>query len=148
MKVIGLDEVGRGCWAGPLVAGAVLLDDSLELPGVQEAWRLADSKVMTKKQRHLADGYIKDSALAYGIGWVSNQEVDKHGLTAAVRLAMQRAMAALSTMEGSGSALFEVADRIIVDGSLNFLKDLPKTEAIIKADGSIPVVSAASILAK
>jgi ribonuclease HII len=148
MKIIGLDEVGRGCWAGPLVACAVLFDDAQELPGLHKTWRLADSKVMTKKQRQLADGYIKHSALAYGIGWVSSQEVDKHGLTAAVRLAMQRAMAALSTMEGSGLPPFEVADRIIVDGSINFLKDLPRTEAIIKADGSIPAVSAASILAK
>lgn len=130
MVIVGIDEVGRGCWAGPVVAGAVILDEPIK--------GLTDSKLLSKKRREVLVLEIKLQAVAIGLGWVSAQEVDTLGLTAAVRLAMQRAMEQITTPY----------DEIIVDGNLNFLVDNLKARAIIKADLSVPSVSAASILAK
>jgi ribonuclease HII len=128
--LIGIDEVGRGCWAGPLLAGAVLLSESI--PG------LKDSKKLSKKQRERLDAEIRVQALAFGIGWVTPKEVDELGLTEAVRIAMRRALAQITVPY----------DEVIIDGSLNFLSDNPKATALIKADDSVPAVSAASIIAK
>lgn len=130
MATLGVDEVGRGCWAGPLVAGAVLLNQPI--PG------LRDSKKLTKKRREVLAAEIKASAAAIGVGWVSAEELDKIGLTAAVGLAMHRAVAAISADY----------DAIIVDGNYNFLADDPRATTLIRADDSVPAVSAASIIAK
>jgi ribonuclease HII len=130
MVTIGVDEVGRGCWAGPLVAAAVILP--APLPG------LKDSKLLSKAQREILNQKVMSSAAAYGIGWVEAEEVDSLGLTAAVRLAMER-------------ALMEVVlpyDELIIDGSYNFFAANPKARAIIRADQTVPAVSAASIIAK
>ncbi len=128
--IVGIDEVGRGCWAGPLVAGAVLLGDPI--PG------LADSKKLSKKRREQLDAEIRLNAIASGLGWVSPAEVDQLGLTEAVRLAMQRAIAAITAPY----------DEIIIDGNYNFLADMPRSSCLVKADDLVPAVSAASILAK
>lgn len=131
MITVGVDEVGRGCWAGPVVAGAVILDSSIA--------GLTDSKLLTKRRRHDLATVIKATAKAYGLGWVEASHVDQLGLTAAVRLAMQRAL------EQIGVAY----DEVIIDGNLNFLADYePKARSLIKADALVPAVSAASILAK
>jgi len=135
--IMGIDEVGRGCWAGPLVAGAVVLPDNYT-HDVKSPWKLADSKKLSRHQRELAALEIPNIAVAYGLGWVSATEVDDVGLTAAVRLAMERAVEAAGVQ----------AEQIIIDGSLNFLAHLPGTQALVKADDSVPAVSAASILAK
>jgi ribonuclease HII len=128
---VGIDEVGRGSWAGPLVAGAViLLDDGIA--------GLSDSKKLTKTQREALDIQIRAQAVAYGIGWVEAAEVDDYGLTAAVGLAMQRALAQLKVD----------FDEMIIDGNLNYFPDEPRAKAVIKADDSVPAVSAASIIAK
>ncbi|MEO7364216.1 MAG: ribonuclease HII [Candidatus Saccharimonadales bacterium] len=130
MVVVGIDEVGRGCWAGPLVAGAVVLGEPIS--GLQ------DSKKLSAKQRERLDLLIHESARAIGLGWIWPATIDEIGLTEAVRQAMQ-------------SALKEIDvgyDEVIIDGNLNFLEYLPKTRALIKADDSIPAVSAASIVAK
>lgn len=127
--IVGIDEVGRGCWAGPLVAGAVILRSPV--PG------LDDSKKLSKKKRNELALLIQANA-EVGLGWVSAGEVDSLGLTEAVRLAMQRAYDGLSLEH----------DKIIIDGNYNFLAHIENTEAIIQADGSIPAVSAASIVAK
>lgn len=136
MKTIGVDEVGRGCLAGPVAAAAVLLDEkSIEaLSGLH----LTDSKAMTKLQREKAYAIITKTALAYGVGWVFPPEIDKNGLTEAVRSAMQQAV----------SAIVEDYDEIIIDGNYNFLKDNPKTRTLIKADLTEISVSAASVVAK
>lgn len=136
---MGIDEVGRGCWAGPLVAGAVVMSDDY-IHDASLPWKLADSKQMTRLQRQRAEAGIltSSSVLAYGLGWVNNQEVDSLGLTKAVGLAMERAVQAAG-ME---------ADRIIIDGSYNFLPDHSNVTTMVKADASQPSVSAASILAK
>ena len=130
MQIVGIDEVGRGCWAGPLVAGAVML--RAPLPG------LRDSKKLSKVQREVLSRQIQDQAVSYGLGWVSAEEIDKIGLTDAVRIAMQRALEQISCDY----------DEIIIDGSYNFLADTACTRTLIKADDLIPAVSAASILAK
>ena len=128
--IVGIDEVGRGCWAGPVVAGAVIL--ARPIAG------LTDSKLLTAKKRESLANDIKIEAVAYGLGWVAPSEVDEIGLTEAVRLAMQRAMAEIDIEY----------DEIIIDGNYNFFPNEPKAKAIIKADLTIPEVSAASILAK
>ena len=128
--IVGIDEVGRGCWAGPVVAGAVLLSESII--------GLKDSKKLSKKQREKLDAEIRISAVAFGLGWVPAEEIDKIGLTEAVRLAMQRAMEQIT-------ADYE---QIIIDGDYNFLSGNPRSEAVIGADNTVPAVSAASIIAK
>ncbi len=128
--IVGIDEVGRGCWAGPLVAGAVLLREPI--PG------LKDSKKLTKLAREKLDAVIRVEAIAYGIGWVTPAEIDELGLTAAVGLAMHRAM----------SEITATYDEVIIDGNINYFPELPNARALIAADNLIPEVSAASIIAK
>lgn len=130
MVIVGIDEVGRGCWAGPLVAGAAIL--SRPIPG------LKDSKKLSKKQREKLAVEIELEALAIGLGWVQPAEIDAIGLTAAVKLAMERAFAAITI----------AYDELIIDGNYNFFPENPKAKAVIKADDSVPAVSAASIVAK
>ncbi|MBC7546400.1 ribonuclease HII [Candidatus Saccharibacteria bacterium] len=130
--VVGIDEVGRGCWAGPVVASAVILDTSKPIDG------LRDSKKMTKSQRVAVAALVRKNAQSYGIGWASAQYVDAHGLTQAVRHAMQQALDKIS----------QTYSVVIIDGSFNFLADNLKTETMVKADDSVPAVSAASIIAK
>lgn len=128
--IVGIDEVGRGCWAGPVVAAAVLLGKPVT--------GLKDSKKTTAKQRQLLTGLVQATAASYGIGWASAEYVDQHGLTQAVRFAMQQALDQITQPYG----------KVIIDGSFNFLADNQKTETLIKADDTVPAVSAASIIAK
>lgn len=127
---VGIDEVGRGCWAGPLVAGAVALRQPIA--------GLNDSKQLTKRQRQTLSDVILQQAAAVGLGWVSANELDSIGLTQAVRLAMQRALHQIEI----------VYDEIIIDGSYNFLEEVPSVRTLVHADALIPEVSAASIVAK
>ena len=130
MVTVGIDEVGRGCWAGPVVVGAVILSKKID--------GLKDSKLLRKKQREELAGIIEKDALAIGLGWVEAAEVDRIGLTGAVRLAMQRALERIEINY----------DEIIIDGHFNFLAENPKARTVVKADSSVPAVSAASIVAK
>ncbi len=130
MLTVGIDEVGRGCWAGPVVAGAVVLGNPIE--------GLKDSKLLSKKQRERLATQIELQANAIGLGWVEATVIDEIGLTAAVKLAMERAL------EQIGIAY----DEVIIDGNVNFLVENPKARAVIKADATVPAVSAASIIAK
>jgi ribonuclease HII len=130
MVTVGIDEVGRGCWAGPVVAGAVALEYPLK--------GLKDSKLLSRQQRESWAEIIGLHALSIGLGWVSAQEVDEVGLTEAVRRAMQRAVDQINVPYRE----------IIIDGNYNFLSGNPKTKTIIKADATVPAVSAASIVAK
>jgi ribonuclease HII len=130
MVTVGLDEVGRGCWAGPLVAGAVVLGAPVS--------GLKDSKLLSAKQRSSLAQLINAHALGTGLGWVSVAEVDRLGLTRAVALAMRRALQALQTPY----------EDIVIDGNINFFPEDSRARAIVKADNLIPAVSAASIIAK
>lgn len=130
--IIGIDEVGRGCWAGPLVAAAVGFDKTVQIQG------LMDSKLLTAKKRVALAVQIEELTPYIGIGWVWPREINKLGLTESVRLAMHRAVDELKVVD----------QHIIIDGSINYLPHIPNTEAVIKADGSIQAVSAASVVAK
>lgn len=130
MRIVGIDEVGRGCWAGPLVAGAVLL--AHDIPG------LRDSKLTSVAERQRLSVVIHEQAVAVGLGWVWPDMIDRVGLTASVALAMRQALTAVVCSY----------DRVIIDGSFNFLAEMPKTETLVKADATVPAVSAASIVAK
>jgi ribonuclease HII len=129
MLILGIDEVGRGSLAGPLVVGAVALD--LEIKG------LKDSKLLTKKRRENLANDIYLQAKYCGLGWASNQEIDSIGLTNSLKLAASRSVAKLSIK----------IDKIIIDGVINLLPDYD-SQLLIKADNCIPAVSAASIIAK
>lgn len=128
--ILGVDEVGRGSWAGPLVAGAVVLPRRIK--------GLKDSKILTRRQREQLASIIQIEALAIGLGWVTPKEVDVLGLTVAVRTAMARAIDQIQIPYR----------QIIIDGSFNFFPENEQVQAMAKADASIPAVSAASIVAK
>jgi ribonuclease HII len=130
MVIVGIDEVGRGCWAGPLLAGAVVLSEPIA--------GLRDSKKLSKAQREKLAVTIHAEALAVGIGWVTAQELDTIGLTKAVGLAMERAVAQITVG----------FDEIIIDGNINYFPGNNRARAVVKADDSEPAVSAASIVAK
>ena len=128
--IVGIDEVGRGAWAGPLVVGAVLL-------GGASIQGLTDSKKLTKKQREMLDKEIRQKAVGIGLGWVGARQIDAIGLSAALRLASQKALAHIR----------HDFHEIIIDGTFKFLDD-PRVAVMKKADLLIPSVSAASIVAK
>lgn len=130
MITVGIDEVGRGCWAGPLVAGAVILREPIA--------GLKDSKKLSKLQREKLTGVIKTEALAIGLGWVWPAELDEHGVTWAVKTAMHRALEEIKIPY----------DEVIIDGNINYFPEISKAKAVIKADDSVPAASAASIVAK
>lgn len=132
--ILGIDEVGRGPWAGPLVVGAVVLGGAT-IDG------LTDSKKLTKKQREKLDIEIRQKASGFGLGWVTAAEIDEIGLSASLMLATKRAVEQIKTPY----------HEIIIDGTVNFLRDTNKSKFVTtlkKADLLIPSVSAASIIAK
>lgn len=132
--ILGIDEVGRGAWAGPLVVGAVVLGGA-EIDG------LTDSKLLTKKRRESLNDEIVQSASGIGLGWVWPEEIDQLGLGPSLHLAAKRAVRDVDCS----------FHEIIVDGTVNLLAGTP-LEAYVatmkKADLLIPCVSAASIVAK
>ena len=139
--ILGIDEVGRGPWAGPLVVGAVILG-GVEIDG------LDDSKKLTKKHREALDGVIREQATAWALGWVSARELDDVGMSQALRLATRRAVKQVQAQCKEKNLAF---DEIIIDGTVNFLADTALERYVTvmaKADGLIPSVSAASIIAK
>lgn len=149
MLTIGIDEVGRGCWAGPLVAGAAYLPDGFVVP-LDGGWKLADSKRLTARQRQAAANglqqLVDDRVMAVGLGWVAAAEVDELGVSQAVATAMRRAYRELliAMPEHIGAADREV----VIDGSYNFMPEIACARTLVKADATIPAVSAASIMAK
>ena len=140
MTILGIDEVGRGPWAGPLVVGAVILPDN------RPSWidELTDSKKLTTKKRESLSEIILEEAPATGLGWVSSKEIDEVGLSAALKLATRRAVHIIQQTTTP-------FNEIIIDGTVNFLQDtmLAKNVTVLKkADYLIKEVSAASIIAK
>ena len=127
--VAGVDEVGRGAWAGPVVAGAVILPREVELLGVR------DSKQLSRLKRQQTATKIKKLAIAIGVGWATAAEIDEVGLTQALSRAGQRALANLKT------------DAVLLDGTFNYLVNYDVT-TIARADQCCLNVAAASIIAK
>lgn len=134
--IVGIDEVGRGAWAGPLCVGAVALGET-DIVG------LTDSKKLTAKKRENLTLEIKQKAAGVGLGWVSAKMIDQIGLSAALKLAAQRAIAQITVDY----------DQIIIDGTVNLLSGRTLKQGvdivtIKRADFLLPSVSAASIVAK
>ena len=130
--MIGIDEVGRGSLAGPLLV--VAARQTGELPA-----GLADSKVLSKKRRELLfnDIYI---TCDIGEGWVAAREIDALGLTKAMRLAVRRALTAINC---------QADEVIIMDGNINYCaKKFINAQCVVAADATHPIVSAASVYAK
>ncbi len=127
----GLDEVGRGCLVGPVIAAAVILDPSKKIEG------LTDSKKLTPKQREQLSFQIKNNAIAWTIGRAEASEIDKINILNASLLAMSRAFSMLPVKP----------EYVRVDGK-QFPEIDCKGEAIIQGDSKFAEISAASIIAK
>ncbi|WP_018947811.1 ribonuclease HII [Thioalkalivibrio sp. AKL17] len=130
-RVAGVDEVGRGPLAGPVVAAAVILPEGFHAPG------LTDSKKLTARRREALDEQIRDGALAWALGRAEAGEIDRLNIHRATLLAMQRAVQALDPAPA----------HLLVDG--RFTPEGPWTaEARVGGDGSVAAISAASVIAK
>ena len=127
--IIGIDEVGRGCWAGPVCVAAVALEGII--PG------LADSKKLTSEQREILAAQIRRQATYIGLGWASHKIIDKFGLTVALRRAAKQALRAFP----------RDYQQILLDGNFNYI-GFKRVTTIIKGDDKEPIISAASIIAK
>lgn len=149
MAILGLDEVGRGPLAGPLVVGAVIFRDHKD-----QAWRLElrDSKKLTPLKRAALDPVIRAHSIV-GLGWVMAWELDNVGVSKALVLASRRAvqsvLAQLKTLPVK--ATMPKITEVIIDGTVNFLAHTNWSSSVTvlkKADDLIKEVSAASIVAK
>ena len=129
--IAGVDEVGRGCLAGSVVAAAVILDTTKPIAG------LADSKKLTERKREYLSQIIQEKALSWAIAEASVVEIDSLNILQATLIAMQRAVAGLQ----------QQPDRVLVDGNRLPSLTMP-AQAIIKGDSKIAAISAASIIAK
>ncbi|WP_455218928.1 ribonuclease HII, partial [Kaarinaea lacus] len=129
--IAGVDEVGRGPLAGPVVTAAVILDEHNPIEG------LTDSKKLTEQQREKFAEEIKEKAIAWSLGRAEVHEIDEINILQATLLAMQRAVAALTPKP----------EYVLVDGNRCPEFHCP-AEAIIKGDLHVAVISAASIIAK
>ncbi|MBN2805372.1 MAG: ribonuclease HII [Prolixibacteraceae bacterium] len=128
----GCDEAGRGCLAGPVVAAAVILPPDFTHP------KLNDSKQVNEKNRLLLRPIIEEAAIAWGIGMVSNQEIDQINILNASFLAMHRALDQLKVQP----------EHLIIDGNrFKKYRTLPH-QCIVKGDGKFTSIAAASVLAK
>lgn len=129
--IAGVDEVGRGPLAGPVVAAAVILDPAQPIVG------LADSKKLSAARRERLAAEIRTKALAWALGRAEVSEIDRFNILQASLLAMRRAVSALPV----------VPAKVLVDGNRCPRLACP-CEAIVKGDATVPAISAASILAK
>ncbi len=138
--IVGIDEVGRGSWAGPVVAGACLLDHNIPLPK-----NLNDSKKLSPKIRHEIFEELKQTVF-FGIGESSNNEIDNHGIQKATFRAMERAYLNLR------KKIFQVKiSTLLIDGNQNpgFQNTFgAHMKLIIRGDTLSPSIAAASIFAK
>jgi ribonuclease HII len=129
--IAGVDEVGRGPLAGPVVAAAVILDETKPIEG------LADSKVLSATRREELVHLIRERALCWALGRAEVEEIDRLNILRASLLAMKRAVEALSLPP----------ELVLVDGNQAPELDCP-VQTIIRGDATVPAISAASILAK
>lgn len=132
--VCGIDEVGRGAWAGPVTVGAVVVS-----PALPRILKVRDSKALTVEEREALYPRIIRWALAHGVGHASAAECDELGMTAALRLAAERALVALDGIK---------PDRIILDGAHDYLGRPDRVRTVVDADAHCLSVAAASVVAK
>ncbi|MGE0729515.1 MAG: ribonuclease HII [Acidimicrobiia bacterium] len=129
--IVGVDEVGRGSWAGPLSIGAAVL------PRDRRVLKVRDSKMLTEAEREALYDRIAGWCVAWSVGHVSAAECDELGMSAAQKLAARRAIDGLGV----------VPDRVLIDGNWDFVGG-GRTRRIIKGDATCLSIAAASILAK
>ncbi len=129
--VVGIDEVGRGAWAGPLTIGAVVV------PREKRLYKVRDSKMLSEAEREAMFGRIVDWCLDWSVGHATQEECDALGMSAGQKLATQRALEQLRVP----------ADAALVDGKWDFVETIPTT-TIVKGDQKSLSIAAASILAK
>ena len=128
----GIDEVGRGCLAGPVVAAAVILPEDFDLPG------LTDSKQLTAHRREDYDLLIREKAIAVSVGSATVEEIDRLNILGATFLAMERAIEGLEPRP----------EYLLIDGN-RFRSHLEiPYETIVGGDGRVASIAAASIVAK
>jgi len=132
-RVAGIDEVGRGAWAGPVTFAAVVL------PGDRRMYKLRDSKILDAQRREELAARLEEFADGIGLGHATNAEIDALGMSDAMRLAAARAVAALPV----------TPDVFLVDGNWNMLDGFEQpVETIIHGDARCASIAAASIVAK
>jgi len=129
--VVGVDEVGRGAWAGPLMVGAAVV------PSEKRLTRVRDSKMLTEPERELMFARISEWCVTWAVGAASQVECDEMGMSAAQKLAARRAIEGLDVSP----------DRVLIDGNWDFIGGgIART--VVKGDAKCLSIAAASILAK
>ena len=139
VNIAGVDEVGRGPLAGPVVAAAVVLPEDFDVLGID------DSKKLSEKKREELFKVITEGAVAYGIGMADHEVIDDINILQATKLAMKRALDELS--EKLKAAESGTIDYILFDAMKIEDIDIPQ-ESIIKGDAKVLAIAAASIVAK
>ncbi len=129
--VVGVDEVGRGAWAGPISVGAAVV------PKARRIYKVRDSKMLTEPEREALFDRVADWVEAWAVGHASHTECDELGMAAAQRLATRRALEELGA----------IPDHVLVDGNWDFVGGA-NTRLIVGGDATSLSISAASILAK
>lgn len=132
--VVGIDEVGRGAWAGPVTVAAVV-------PPPEHLRGVRDSKQLSREERTRVAADVCEWATAIGVGHASHEECDALGMTAALRAAGWRALAMLAAQG------YE-PDRVILDGNHDYLRLGARCTLVIRGDASVLAVAAASCVAK
>lgn len=148
--VLGIDEVGRGAIAGPVAVGVSLID---KLNPVLTLWpeKLQDSKLMTPKSRAAITEPLEQWVEGFAIGYSSNEEIDKSGISEALRSAASRALIELLASGSTRSKLASEGAVILLDGSQNWLGKQAaglEVDLQVKADTACVSVAAAAVLAK
>jgi ribonuclease HII len=144
--VVGVDEAGRGAWAGPVAAGAVVLPP--DASGLETDLRgVYDSKKVSARARERLIAAIKAAALAWGVGWAESAEIDAIGIVPATCQAMLRALDALKTQFPDVRPDYMLVDSIQC-GLLLTTPGVPPFEALVRGDQRSLSIAAASILAK
>ena len=136
----GVDEVGRGCWFGPVFAGAVILSPAAEVP--LAAAGLTDSKALSARRRAQLVPQIQAAAQAWALGQASAREIDRHGIRTATERAMLRA---LQRLELQG---VPALDLLLVDGVLPLRGWSGPQRTVVRGDSLCLAIAAASVLAK
>ena len=131
LVVAGMDEVGRGAWAGPITVGAAVL------PQDRRVYKVRDSKMLTERERERMFDRIAEWCVTWSVGHASSFECDELGMSAAQKLAARRCL------DGLGVDV----DKVLLDGNWDFIGD-GRTIKLIKGDARCLSIAAASILAK
>ena len=129
--VVGMDEVGRGAWAGPLAIGACVLPNDRRVNGVR------DSKMLSERERERLFDRLASWCVSWSVGMVSHEECDAIGMSAAQKLAARRAIEGLSAKP----------DHVLIDGNWDFVETGNVTK-LVKGDALCLSIATASILAK